>query len=122
MNNSAWSDLNSKCDTPKLHDICHNLKCKCPKQITFTLRQFQLEGNGFKKTMEKLFEGAAKMWNIVIELGLKKASPNIPAGVAAKTKNPQSTQITSNVLKSVTDGKILSLTDMKGNGLRLKDM
>ena len=36
MSNSAWCDLNSRGDLLKLHDLCHNPKCKCQKQITFT--------------------------------------------------------------------------------------
>ena len=33
--------------------MCHNPKCKCQKQITFTPNQFELEGAGFKNTMKK---------------------------------------------------------------------
>ena len=47
MSNSAWCDLNKNCTVFKLHDVCHNPKCNCQKQITFSPRQFQLEGNGF---------------------------------------------------------------------------
>ena len=51
------------------------------------------------------------------------AKPLISAAVVAKTKNPQSAQITINILKSLTGGKILSLTDMhSGAGLRLRVM
>ena len=57
------------------------------------------------------------MWNNFIKPGLKIATPIISAGVAAKTKNPQLAEITSNILKSVIGGKILSLTDMHGHGL-----
>ena len=96
MSNSAWCDLNKKCTVLKLHDFCHNLKCNCPKQITFTPKQFQLEGNGFKNTNKKLFKRTEKLWNNSFEPGLKIASPITSAGVAAKTKNPQSAQITSN--------------------------
>ena len=53
MSNSAWCDLNSKGDTPKLHDTCQNPKCKCQNQITFTPKQFKLEGSGFKNTLKK---------------------------------------------------------------------
>ena len=53
MSNSAWCDLNKDCTVLKLHDMCHNPKCKCQKQKTFSPRQFQLEGNGFKITMKK---------------------------------------------------------------------
>ena len=42
--------------------------------------------------------------------------------MAAKTKNPQSAQITNNIIKTLPGGKILSLTDMHGRGLRLKVM
>ena len=62
------------------------------------------------------------MWNIFLKPGLILATSNISAGVAAKTKNPQSAQITSNFLKPITCGKILSLIGMRGNGLRMKVM
>ena len=42
MSNSAWCDLNKDCIVLKLHDICHNSKCNCQNQITFTPKQFQL--------------------------------------------------------------------------------
>ena len=57
MSNSAWCDLNKNCTVLKLHDTCHNLKCKCQKQITFAPNQFRLEGNGFKNTMKKNIYG-----------------------------------------------------------------
>ena len=44
MSNAAWCDLNSKADTLKLHDICHNPRCKCQRQITFRPRKFQKVG------------------------------------------------------------------------------
>ena len=42
--------------------------------------------------------------------------------VSAKTKNPKIGQATTSILKSISGGKILSLTDMHGNGLRLEVM
>ena len=122
MSNSAWCDLNKNCTVSKLHDLCNNPKCKCQNQTTFSPNQFQLEGAGFKNTMKKIFEGSEKMWNRFLKTALKIATPIISAGVAMKTKNPQSAQVTRNILKSLTGGKILSLTDMHGNGLRLKVM
>ena len=56
------------------------------------------------------------MWNNIINPGLKVATPIISAGVAAKAKNPQSAQKPINILKSITVGKISSLTEMHGNG------
>ena len=101
LSNSAWCDLNSKGDTLKLHDICHNRKCKCQMQITFTPRQFQLEVSGFKNTMKKIFEETKKMLNKFIKPGFKIASPVISAGVVAKSKNPQARRVTSNFLKTI---------------------
>ena len=61
MSNSAWCDLNEKCTVLKLHDMCHNPKCKCQKQITFSPSQFQLEGNGLKNTMKKYSRDLKKL-------------------------------------------------------------
>ena len=41
---------------------------------------------------------------------------------SAKTENPKVAAATTNNLKSISRGKILSLTDMHGHGLRLKVM
>ena len=122
MSNSAWCDLNKNCTVLKLHDMCHNPKCKCQKQITFSPNQFQLEGAGFKNTMKKIFKGSQTAWNKFIKPGLKMATPLISAAVAAKTKNPQSAQVANTILKPLTGGKTLSLTDIHGRGLRLKVM
>ena len=59
---------------------------------------------------------------VILNQVLKMVTPLISAAVAAKAKSPQSAQITSNILKSVSGGKILSLTDMHGPGMRLKVM
>ena len=50
MSNSAWCDLNKNCTVLKIHDMCHNSKFNCQKQITFKPKQFQLEGRSIKKT------------------------------------------------------------------------
>ena len=122
MSNSAWCDLNKNCTVLKLHDMCHNPKCKCQKMITFSPNQFQLEGAGFKSKLQKIFKGSQTIWNKFIKPGLKMATPLISAAVVAKTKNPQSAQVANSILESLTGGKVLSLTDMRGNGLPLKVM
>ena len=122
MSNSAWCDLNKNCTVLKLHDMCHNPKCKCQKQITFSPNQFQLEGRSIKNKLKSIFRGAKTAWDKFIKPGLKVATPLISTAVAAKTKNPQSAQVANTILKSLTGGKILSLTDMHGKGLRLKVM
>ena len=57
MRISVRCELNKNCTVLKLHDMCHNPKCNCQKQITFTPNQFQLERTGFKNTIKKLFKG-----------------------------------------------------------------
>ena len=122
MSNSVWTDLNSQGNILKLHDKCPNPKCNCQKIITFTPHQYMLEGGSMKSKLQKIFRGTKKAWAGFIKPGLKMATPLISAAVAAKTKNPQSAQVTNSILKSLTGGKILSLTDMHGNGLSLKVM
>ena len=122
MSNSVWCDSNSKGDKLKLHDLCHNPKFECQKQITFTPRHIRLEGSGFKYTLRKSYKGTEKMWNNFNKPGLKIASSIISAGVAAETKNPQSAPLTSNILKSLIGGRVLNLTDLRGIGLGLKVM
>ena len=58
MSNSACCDLNKNCTVLKLHDMCHNPKCKFQKQITFSPNQFQLEGAGFENTMKTIYKGS----------------------------------------------------------------
>ena len=122
MSNSAWTDLNSKRNILKLQDKCPNPKCGCQKIITFTPHQYMLEGGSIKSKFQKIFKGTKKAWDIFIRPGLKMATPLISAAVAAKTKNPQSAQVTNSILKLLTGGKILSLSDIHGRGLRLKVM
>ena len=122
MSYSAWTDLNSQGNILKLHDKCPNPKCGCQKIITFTPHQYMLEGGSIKSKLQRLFRGTKKTWDSFIKPGLKMAAPLISAAVAAKTKNPQSAQVTNSILKSLTGGKILSLTDMHGRGLRLNVM
>ena len=120
MSNSAWTDLNSKGNMLKLHDKCPNPKCGCQKIITFAPHQYMLEGGSIKSKLQKIFRGTKKEWDSFIKPGLKMATPLISAAVAAKTKNPQSAQVTNGILNTLTGGKPLSLSDMHGRGLRLK--
>ena len=120
MSKFAWTDLNSKGILLKIHDKCRNPKCGCQKTITFTPHQNMLESGSTKSKLWKIFRGTKKAWDSFIEPGLKMATPLISAAVAAKTKNPQSAQVTNSILKSLTGEKIISLLDMHDNGLRLK--
>ena len=75
-----------------------------------------------KVNYKKIFRGTKKAWDSFIKPGLKMATPLILGAIAAKTKIPQSAQVTNSILKSLTGGKILSLRDMHGRGLRLRVM
>ena len=55
-------------------------------------------------------------------LFFKIASPNISAGVIAKTRNSQAGEVISNFPKSLTGGRVLNLNDLHGNGLKIKVM
>ena len=98
--------------------MCHNPKCKCQKQITFSPNQFQLEGAGFKNTMKKKFKGSQTAWSKFLKPTINTLAPVIGLVVGAKTKKPKVAAATTNILKSISGGKILSLTDMHGRGLR----
>ena len=122
MTNSAWTDLNSKGNILKLHDKCPNPKCGCQKIITFTPHQYKLEGGSIKIKLQKIFRGSKMAWNKFLKPTINTLAPVIGMAVGAKSKNKQVGAATTNILKSLTGGKILSLTDIHGNGLRLKVM
>ena len=122
MSNSAWTDLNIKGNILKLHDKCPNPKCGCQKNITFTPHQYMLEGGSIKSKLQKIFRGRQTAWNKFLKPAVNVAAPFIGMAVSAKTKNSKVGQATTNILKSISGGKILSLTDIHGNGLRLKVM
>ena len=81
-----------------------------------------LDCGSIESKLRKVFGGTNTAWDSFIKPGLKMAIPLISAAVAAKTTNPQLAQVTNSILKSLPGGKILSLTDMHGRGLRLKVM
>ena len=123
MSNSAWTDLNNKGNILKLHDKCPNPKCGCQKKIIFTPHQYMLEGGSIKRKLQKIFRGTEKAWNKFLKPAINASAPFIGMAVSAKTKNPKVGKATTNILKSLTGDKILSLTDLhSGSGLRLRVM
>ena len=70
--------------------------------------------------MKKIFKGSQTAWNKLLKPAVIMTAPFIEIAVSAKTKNPKVGQATTKFLKSISGGKILSLTDLHGNGLRLK--
>ena len=99
-----------------------NPKCKCQEQFNFSPNQFQREGNGFKNTVRRNFKGSQTAWNNFLKPTINTLAPVIGMAVGAKSQNKQVGAATTNILKSLTGGNILSLTDMHGNGLRLRVM
>ena len=122
MSNSAWTDLISKGNILKLHDKCPNPTCGCQKIITFTHHQYMLEGGSIKSKVQNLFKETRTAGNKFLNPAVNVAAAFIGMAVFAKTKNPKVGQATIKILKSISGGKILSLTDMHGNGLRIKVM
>ena len=122
MSNSASCDLNSKGDIKKLLDKCPNPKINCQKLVTLTPKQLQLEGGSIKSKLQKIFKVTQNDWNKFLKAAVNLAASFIGMVVSAKTENPKVVAATTNFLKSISGGKILSLTDMHGHGLRLKVM
>ena len=81
-----------------------------------------LEGGSIKCKLQKIFKETQTAWNKFLNPAINASAPFIGMAVGAKTKNPKVAQATTNILKSITGGKILSPTDMLGRGLRLKVM
>ena len=119
MSNSAWCDLKKDCIVLKLHDMSHNPKCICQKQINFTPREFQLEVGSIRSKLQKNSTGTQTAWNKFLKSAVNVAAPFIGMAVSAKTKNPKVGQATTSILKITSCVKLLSLTDMHCNGLRL---
>ena len=122
MSNSAWTDLNSQGNILKLDDKYPNPKCGCQKIITFTPHQYMLEVGSIKSKLQKIFKGTQSAWNKFLKPALNMASPYNGIAVSAKTKNPKTGAATTNILKSISGGRILNITDLHGNGLRLRVM
>ena len=122
MSNLSWCEFNKKRNLPIVHDRCPIPKCICQEQTNFTPNQFSLEGVGYKTTMRKIFQGNEKAWNSFLESAVNTLAPVNGMTDGAKSKNCQVGQARTNILKSISGVEMLSLTDMHGNGVRLKVM
>ena len=63
--------------------MCHKPKCNCQKQITFTPKQYMLEGNGFRDTMKTTFKRSQTAWNKFLKPAVNVAAPSIGMAVGA---------------------------------------
>ena len=76
-----------------------------------------------KSQAQKLFKGTQTAGNKFLRPAINATALFIEMAVSAKMKNPKVGQTTTNILKSMSGGKILSSTDMhSGIGLRLPAM
>ena len=81
-----------------------------------------LEGGSIKSQLLKIFKGTQTAWNKFLKPAINASAPFIGMAVGAKAKNPKVAAATTNILESISVGKIWSLTDMHGRGLRLRVM
>ena len=91
-----------------------------PTTIYFYTRIFRLKGAGFRNTMKRIFSGGEVAWFPFLEPALNRTSPYTGMAVGAKTKNAKDGQASTNILESISGDKMLSLTDLRGHGLRYK--
>ena len=89
MSNSAWCDIFSKATALKLQEMCPKKNFKCPKQKTFTSRQFELEGNGIEYKLKKSFKGCEKTRLKFSKPAFIVVAPFGGLALGAKTKNPK---------------------------------
>ena len=115
-------DFIKKARCKNKHDKSPNPKCNCQKTITFTPHRYMLEGGSNKSKLQKIFRGTQIAWNKFLKPAIIATAPFIGMVVSAKTENSKVGKATTNILKSISGGKILNLTDMHGHGLRLKVM
>ena len=81
-----------------------------------------LEGGSIKCKLQNDFKGTHTARNKLLKPAINATAPCMCTVVTGKTKNPKVGQATTNILKSISGGKILSPTDMHGHGLRPKIM
>ena len=121
MSNLSWCDLKNKSNPLKLHD-CVQFYVGMSETNYFHPKQFQLKGLAVENTMNTNFKGSQKFWDSFPKPAVNTKPPVIGMAVGAKSKNPEACQGSTSFLKSVSGGKILLLTDMHGQGLRLRVM
>ena len=122
MSNSAWCDLNKKCTVLKLK-ICAIILIVYAKNKSLLLQSNTcFKAMSLKIQRIKIFKGSQAAWKKNLKPAVNVAAPFIGIAVGAKTKNPKVAQATTIISKSISAGKILSLTDMHGYGLRLRVM
>ena len=102
--------------------ICVTFQNEIVKSKSLLLQSnFNLKAKGSKE-IRKTFEGSQLARNEYLKPAVNVPAHFVGTAVSEKTKNPKVAGATTNVLKSISGGKISSLKDLHGNGLRLKVM
>ena len=83
-----------------------------PEANFFTPKQYIFEVAGFENTIRNFFKGPQTAWNKFLKPAVNVAAPFIGMALSAKTKKPKVGQPTTNILKSISGGNVLSLTDI----------
>ena len=81
-----------------------------------------LEGGSIRTKLQKVFRGTQTDWINFLKPAINATAPFIGRAVSAKIKNPKFGQAATNILKSISGGKVSTFTDVHGHGLRLKVM
>ena len=92
------------------------------KNLLSVLNNFNWKVLVLKNAMDKIFKRSQTAWNKFSKPAVNVAAPFFGMAVTAKTKNTKVGQATTNILKIISGGKILNLTDMHGRGLTLNVM
>ena len=66
-----------------------------------------LEGGSIKNKLQKIFKGSHSAWSKFLKPTINTLAPVIGMAVGAKSKNAKVGAATTNILKSLTGGKIL---------------
>ena len=90
-------------------------------KLLLLLDNFSLKVLELKK-IPKNFKGTQTTSKKSLEPAINATAPDIGMALAAESNNPAVGQATTNRLKSTGGRKVLPLTDMHGNGLKLRVM
>ena len=92
------------------------------KSLILHLINICSKGGRLKVNFKKISKEHKQHGIKFLKPAINATAPFIGMAVSAKTKNSKVGQATTNILKSISAGRILSLTYMHGRGLRLKVM
>ena len=79
-----------------------------------------MERGSIEIELKSIFCGSKTAWKKILKPTLNATVPKIGVALGPETKNPAVAKATRNILESTSGAKLLSLTDIYGNGLRLK--